>query len=211
VAGRDDTLTERVPDPTEFLHRCPTVYLRKLTVHDRRLTTSDIIKFTLLPNIEYLEVEHCVTRKSMDSLTSSSGGYEPSTSTSALKNLKFSRSSLPTVPVFKLLLGHLTALESLHWVFSHIGPDPTMLRAAISSGLKHVSQTLVKLRLTAFFWNHRDTDVSQIDLTQYKALKELRILGQLLFGSEPDYDCRRGYGKPIYCRLPLSLENLEIC
>jgi hypothetical protein len=93
----------------------PLVFLRKLRVHEPRLTISDIIRYTLLSSIESLDVERWGAQDSDESFTGFSEAGE--VSRSVLRKFQFIHSILPTELVFKLLLGYLTALRLLDWTF----------------------------------------------------------------------------------------------
>lgn len=65
IVQRDQELEEALdpppedcPNPTRFFDRCPIGFLRSLEVHCPRITISEVIRYTLLPNLESLEIKY---------------------------------------------------------------------------------------------------------------------------------------------------------
>lgn len=100
-----DLPSEDCPNPTHFSERCPMIFLRSLKVHCPRITINEVIRYTLFPSLESLEIEYL---EILHPFRISSNIPESSeVSASKLKHLKFTYSMMPTRPVLEPFVGYL--------------------------------------------------------------------------------------------------------
>jgi hypothetical protein len=198
---------------SHFLDRCFDVPIQNLVIWDHYITSEDIGKLSVIRNVKNLKISLPDKDVSAEKLiVPSTGGH------CNMVKLYFSSVNLPPKKVcISSILKQYPGLQELTWDYTeNSAEDDYFSPTEFISALLPIHATLVKLNLAI---TPESSHSSQLDFSQFTALKVLRVYERLMFqfnrGNQWALELHsegeiQGDRLRLSERLPATLERLDV-